>query len=230
MLAAAFLFVKLVLGPVYIVAILAVLGLVIHMYLRTRRLPKELRLLPVIYTLHDGLRNSKKDGMEVALERRAKVAECPMWLEFVGAWTVVIGDPDLALEVYRDRDVYAKFIAHFDRPSWSRIARFFGVNLVFSNGDTWRHFRSVLNPAFHFDYIRTFASSFSSVCETLVSVWSKKRPAYELQALIERDHEDTTGEVGAATGSDTFNPMSLQLYRKTPMAGLRRCLSTLVLF
>src|SRR4051812_35058884 len=47
-----------------------------------------------------------------------------------------------------DTETFQKFNMLDVRPR-SPAARFFGVNMVFSNGHVWRRHRKVCNPAFH---------------------------------------------------------------------------------
>ncbi|RUP45711.1 cytochrome P450 [Jimgerdemannia flammicorona] len=61
---------------------------------------------------------------------------------------LTVGDPDMARQVLNNIDDFPKMTTGSNRPD-DLISRFFGTNLVSSNGVTWRRQRRIANPAFH---------------------------------------------------------------------------------
>ncbi|KAF0536473.1 cytochrome P450 [Gigaspora margarita] len=66
---------------------------------------------------------------------------------FSRKWVCVITDPVFAKEMFLQTDVFPKLIFNEIVPN-SAAERLFSVNVVHSNGDAWKRYRRICNPAF----------------------------------------------------------------------------------
>ncbi|CAG8800245.1 5844_t:CDS:2, partial [Gigaspora margarita] len=93
-------------------------------------------------------------------------------LYFQGKWVCVITDPVFAKEMFLRTDVFPKLMFNEIVPNYA-AERLFGVNVVHSNGDVWKRYRRICNPAFKTLTVHLFVEKALKLMDILQKVDNK---------------------------------------------------------
>ncbi|RIB24219.1 cytochrome P450 [Gigaspora rosea] len=112
-------------------------------------------------------------------------------LYFKGNWICMITDLVVAKEVCLRNDIFPKLMLDKILPN-SAAERYFGVNVVHSNGDVWKRHRRVCNPAFKTLPIHLFVEKALKLMDILEKVDNKP---IEVVDFMQRLTLDILGKV-----------------------------------
>ncbi|CAG8664746.1 1706_t:CDS:10, partial [Racocetra persica] len=112
-------------------------------------------------------------------------------LYFRGKWICMITDPVVAKDLCLRTDAYPKLMFDEVLPN-SAAERYFGVNVVHSNGDVWKRHRRVCNPAFKTLPMHLFVEMGLKLMDILEKVDNKP---IETTTLMQRFTLDVLGKV-----------------------------------
>ncbi|GES99830.1 cytochrome P450 [Rhizophagus clarus] len=118
---------------------------------------------------------------------------------FNGEWVLLVTDLELAKDIVTKSDLYVKATLEESYPG-TLFGRFYGTNVVMSNGDVWRRHRRIANPAFKNLPIHVFVESAMKLLTVMERVDNKP---IEVKNLMHRLTLDVLGK--AAFGFDFNN-------------------------
>lgn len=81
---------------------------------------------------------------------------------FAGRWNILVGDPALLVEMFRNHGLYTK-AGNQVRVPWSVLGAFVGDNIVNAHGSNWELYTSVMKPGIQRPFDPAFIRSKSQV-------------------------------------------------------------------
>ncbi|PKC66595.1 cytochrome P450 [Rhizophagus irregularis] len=132
----------------YIVVILVLSFIAYKIYQKTR-VPEGLKNIPTLSFLDLLIEIFTKVGPDKRWEDTRDVLEKEgigkLW--FNGQWTITVTDLGLVKDIMTKTDLYPKALLKESFPT-SLLTKYYGTNVVLSNGDVWKRHRRIANPSF----------------------------------------------------------------------------------
>ncbi|RIA87168.1 cytochrome P450 [Glomus cerebriforme] len=172
----------------------------LKIYQKTR-VPKGLKNVPTLSFFKIVTRLLSKSGPDKRWEDVHEILEkdgiAKFW--FNGEWVLLVTDLELVKDVVTKPDLYPKisFEEVFPR---ALITKYYGTNVVMSNGDVWRRHRRITNPAFRNLPIHVFVEYAIKLLDVMEKVDNEH---IEVKSLMHRLTLDVLGK--AAFGFDFNN-------------------------
>ncbi|CAB4414956.1 unnamed protein product [Rhizophagus irregularis] len=134
---------------IIILAFLAFLVWKILRFFKNLKVPEGIKNIPTFSYLDLLFHIFTKGGPDKRWEytRRALEKDGIGRFWFNKEWVLLVTDLDLAKDIVTKSDLYAKATLEESFPG-SLLSKFYGTNVVMSNGDVWRRHRRIANPAF----------------------------------------------------------------------------------
>ncbi|PKY30822.1 cytochrome P450, partial [Rhizophagus irregularis] len=120
-------------------------------------------------------------------------------LWFNGQWTITVTDLGLVKDIMTKTDLYPKALLEESFPT-SLITKYYGTNVVLSNGDVWKRHRRIANPSFRNLPVHVFVESTTKLLNVMEKIDNEP---IEVKSLMHRLALDVLGK--AAFGFDFNN-------------------------
>ncbi|GES99836.1 cytochrome P450 [Rhizophagus clarus] len=184
----------------YLVVILT-LSFIAYKIYRTIRVPEGLKNVPTLSFLDLLIGIFTKVGPDKRWEYTRDTLEKEgigkLW--FNGQWTLTVTDVGLAKDIMTKTDLYPKHLLEDSHPR-SLLTKFYGTNVVLSNGDVWKRHRRVANPSFRNLPVHVFVESATKLLNIMEKIDNEP---IEVKNLMHRLTLDVLGK--AAFGFDFNN-------------------------
>ncbi|GBC01637.1 hypothetical protein RclHR1_04270015 [Rhizophagus clarus] len=118
---------------------------------------------------------------------------------FNGEWILMVTDLGLARDILTKPDLYPKALLEESFPK-SLVSKYYGKNVVFSNGDEWKRHRRIANPSFRNLPVHIFVELAVKVLDTMEKIDNEP---IEISSLMHRLTLDVLGK--ASFGFDFNN-------------------------
>ncbi|PKK73770.1 cytochrome P450 [Rhizophagus irregularis] len=184
----------------YIVVILVLSFIAYKIYQKTR-VPEGLKNIPTLSFLDLLIEIFTKVGPDKRWENTRDVLEKEgigkLW--FNGQWTITVTDLGLVKDIMTKTDLYPKALLEESFPT-SLITKYYGTNVVLSNGDVWKRHRRIANPSFRNLPVHVFVESTTKLLNVMEKIDNEP---IEVKSLMHRLALDVLGK--AAFGFDFNN-------------------------
>ncbi|CAB5392950.1 unnamed protein product [Rhizophagus irregularis] len=184
----------------YIVVILVLSFIAYKIYQKTK-VPEGLKNIPTLSFLDLLIEIFTKVGPDKRWENTRDVLEKEgigkLW--FNGQWTITVTDLGLVKDIMTKTDLYPKALLEESFPT-SLITKYYGTNVVLSNGDVWKRHRRIANPSFRNLPVHVFVESTTKLLNVMEKIDNEP---IEVKSLMHRLALDVLGK--AAFGFDFNN-------------------------
>ncbi|CAB4414962.1 unnamed protein product [Rhizophagus irregularis] len=182
-------------------AILLVVSFITFKFYQLTKVPKRLKNVPTLSFLDFLITIYINAGPDKRWEYNRETLEkegiAKAW--FNGNWVLVVTDLELAKDILTKTDLYPKALLKESFPK-SLLTQYYGVNLVFSNGDEWKRHRRIANPSFRNLPVHVFVESATKLLNIVEKIDNEP---IEVNNLMHRLTLDVLGK--AAFGFDFNN-------------------------
>ncbi|CAG8646347.1 23094_t:CDS:10, partial [Rhizophagus irregularis] len=167
----------------YIVVILVLSFIAYKIYQKTR-VPEGLKNIPTLSFLDLLIEIFTKVGPDKRWENTRDVLEKEgigkLW--FNGQWTITVTDLGLVKDIMTKTDLYPKALLEESFPT-SLITKYYGTNVVLSNGDVWKRHRRIANPSFRNLPVHVFVESTTKLLNVMEKIDNEP---IEVKSLMHR--------------------------------------------